>query len=85
MGREYINRLDIHIEKNKGFKIGTNLGKPERFALTILIGCVEMGWLRTSSERPMSDFYEKTNTPGVYKGIVTKKYWIKFDYQDFTG
>ena len=33
----------------------------------------------------MSDLYEKTNTPGVYKDVVTKKYWIKFDYQDFTG
>lgn len=33
----------------------------------------------------MSDQYEKTNTPGIYKDIVTKKYWIKFDYQDFTG
>ena len=33
----------------------------------------------------MSDIYEKTNTPGVYKDVVTKKYWIKFDYQDFTG
>ena len=33
----------------------------------------------------MSDKYERTNTPGVYKDVVTKKYWIKFDYQDFTG
>ena len=44
-----------------------------------------MGWFRTSSDYPMSDYYEKTNTPGVYKDTVTKKYWIKFDYQDFTG
>lgn len=33
----------------------------------------------------MSDLYERTSTPGVYKDVVTKKYWIKFDYQDFTG
>lgn len=33
----------------------------------------------------MSDKYERTNTPGIYKDVVTKKYWIKFDYQDFTG
>ena len=33
----------------------------------------------------MSDMYEKTNTPGIYKDVVTKKYWIKFDYRDFTG
>ena len=44
-----------------------------------------MGWFRTSSDYPMSDYYEKTNTPGVYKDTDTKKYWIKFDYQDFTG
>ena len=33
----------------------------------------------------MSDIYKRTNTPGVYQDCVTKKYWIKFDYQDFTG
>lgn len=33
----------------------------------------------------MSDLYEKINTPGIYKDVVTKKYWVKFDYQDFTG
>lgn len=33
----------------------------------------------------MSDVYKRTNTPGVYQDCVTKKYWIKFDYLDFTG